>query len=179
MKCGGFFPSPVVYCFSLAADFVIFLLHYWSAQLKEKLWSRAKPCLTAPVCHASMRYTHYSLFRFGSLCCANCVGAKHSTKTHLVCTRCDFKADLFCTFCNENSFFTCYFVYAFKKVSDKNNALPFLGLWPCLASWTQLWSWFALWDCWHLKDSVWRTAMFFCSTRHLLSMRRYTQLWLT
>lgn len=91
MKCGGFFPSPVVYCFSLAADLVIFLLHYWSAQLKEKLWSRAKPCLTAPVCHASMRYTHYSLFRFVSLRCANCVVAKNSTKTHLLYTRFDLK----------------------------------------------------------------------------------------
>lgn len=125
MKCGGFFPSPVVYCFSLTADLVIFLLHYWSAQLKEKLWSRAKPCLTAPVCHASMRCTHYSLFRSGSLCCANCVDAKHSTKTHLVYTRCDLKL-IYCSLlvkysslCKENLFFTCYFVYALKKKKKK------------------------------------------------------------
>lgn len=121
MKCGGFFPSLVMYCFSLTAEFFYFLLHYWSALLKEKLWSMAKPCLTAPVFPASMRYTYYSLFRSESLCCANCVSAKHSTKTHLVYTRCDLKLNYcsllekYSSLCKENLFFTCYFCVCFQK----------------------------------------------------------------
>lgn len=110
------------------------------------------------------------------LCAVRIVWVPSIAQRHIWC---DLKLIYFVRSARKTRFFTCYFVYAFKKVSEKNNAFPFLGLWPCLASWTQLWSWFALWDCWHLRDSVWRTAMFFCSTRHLLSMRRYTQLWLT
>ncbi len=70
---------------------LIWLVFYYITEVHS--WRRNYDQGQNPVwlCHASMRYTYYSFFRFRSLCCANCVGAKHSTKTHLVCTRCDLK----------------------------------------------------------------------------------------
>ncbi len=47
-----FFPRLSSIAFLSLLIWLVFLLHYWSAQLKEKLWSRAKPCLTVPCINA-------------------------------------------------------------------------------------------------------------------------------
>lgn len=88
--------------------FGFFFITLLKCTAEGEIMIKGKPCLTAPVCPASMRYTYYSLLRSESLCCANCVSAKHSTKTHLVYTRCDLKLiycsllEKYSSLCKEN-----------------------------------------------------------------------------
>lgn len=119
-------PFPSVYCFSLTADLVIFYyiteVHSWRRnydQGQNPVWLRW--------CAMHQCNTPIIPFHFGSLCCKNCVGARRSTKTHLVYSRCNSKPIYCCSleklggFYKENKCFTL-----FCKLSKKYKWCPFL-----------------------------------------------------